>query len=90
MLAGGRGVLGVYYLLENIIHYYYCQSEGREDSSQGGEDFPLPPPLEIPCCHRFIKILKKPKAIYSPGFFFGVRKNVLRKIIHLNVNRKRN
>ena len=24
--AGGRGVLGVYYLLENIIHYY-CQSE---------------------------------------------------------------
>ena len=28
VLAGGRGVLGVYYLLENIIHYYYCQSEG--------------------------------------------------------------
>ena len=26
--ASGRGVLGVYYLLENIIHYYYCQSEG--------------------------------------------------------------
>ena len=25
--AGGRGVLGVYYLLENIIHYYYYQSE---------------------------------------------------------------
>ena len=44
VLAGGRGVLGVYYLLENIKHYYYCQSEGREDSSQGGEDFPLPPP----------------------------------------------
>ena len=34
--AGGRGVLGVYYLLENIIHYYYCQSEGGEDSSQRG------------------------------------------------------
>ena len=32
--AGGRGVLGVYYLLENIIHYYYCQSEGGEDSSK--------------------------------------------------------
>ena len=30
--AGGRGVLGVYYLLENIIHYYYSQSEGGEDS----------------------------------------------------------
>ena len=26
------GVLGVYYLLENIMHYYYCQSEGGEDS----------------------------------------------------------
>ena len=46
LLASGRGVLGVYYLLENIIHYYYCQSEGGEDSSQGGEDSPLPPPLE--------------------------------------------
>ena len=43
MLAGGRGVLGVYYLLENIIHYYNCQSEGGEDSSQGGEDSRLPP-----------------------------------------------
>ena len=39
MQASGRGVLGVYYLLENIIHYnYYCQSEVGEDSSQGGED----------------------------------------------------
>ena len=38
MRAGHRGVLGVYYLLENIIHYYYCQSEGGgEDSSHGGE-----------------------------------------------------
>ena len=37
MRVGGRGVLGVYYLLENIIHYYYCQSEVGEDSSQGGE-----------------------------------------------------
>ena len=27
----------MYYLLENIIHYYYCQSEGGEDRSQGGE-----------------------------------------------------
>ena len=46
VLAGGRGVLGVYYLLENIIHYYYCQSEGAEDSSQGsrgGKILPLPP-----------------------------------------------
>ena len=42
--AGGRGVLGVWYLLENIIHYYYSQSEGEEDSSQGWEDSPLPPP----------------------------------------------
>ena len=29
MRAGGRGVLRVYYLLENIIH---CQSEGEADS----------------------------------------------------------
>ena len=37
--------------------------------------------------HRFIKILKKPKAIVQ-GFFFGVRKNVLRKVIHLKVNER--
>ena len=42
----GKRVLGVYYLLENIIHCYYCQSEGGEDSSQGGEDSPPSPPLE--------------------------------------------
>ena len=51
--AGGRGVLGVYYLLENIIHYYYCQCEGGargEDSSQGGEDSPPSPPLENTKC----------------------------------------
>ena len=47
--AGGRGVLGVYYLLENIIHYYYCQSEGGEDSSQGGGDSPLPT-RKYPAC----------------------------------------
>ena len=29
--------MGLYYLLENIIHYYFCQSEGGEDSSQGGK-----------------------------------------------------
>ena len=45
MLAGGRVVLGVYYLLGNN---YYCQSEGGEDSSLGGggEDSPPFPPLE--------------------------------------------
>ena len=37
--------------------------------------------------HSFIKILKKPKAIVQ-GFFFGVRKNVLRNVIHLKVNKK--
>ena len=41
-LAGGKGVLGVYHLLENIIHYYYCQSEGGEDSPPS----PPSPPLE--------------------------------------------
>ena len=48
MLAGGRGVLGVYYLLENIKHYYYCQSEGWEGSSQGGKISPSPPPRKDP------------------------------------------
>ena len=48
VLAGGRGVLGVYYHLENVIHYYYCQSEGGEDSSQGGEDSPSPTPRKYP------------------------------------------
>ena len=43
LLAGGM-VLGVYYLLDNIMHYYYCQSEWGEDSNQGGEE--SPPPLE--------------------------------------------
>ena len=38
--------------------------------------------------HHFVKSLKKPKAIVQ-GFFFGVRKNVLRKVIHLKVNEKR-
>ena len=62
MLAGGRGVLGVYYLLENIYNW------------RG---------------HRSIKFLKKPKAIVQ-GFFIGIRTNVLRKVIHLKVNDKRN
>ena len=41
-------------------------------------------------CRVFSRdILKKPKAIVQ-GFFFGVRKNVWRKVIHLKVNEKRN
>ena len=46
VLAGGRGVLGVYYLLENIIHYFTTNPKGGEDSSQGVEDSPPLPPLE--------------------------------------------
>ena len=83
--AGGRGVLGVYYLLENIIHYYYCQSEGGEDSSLGGED-PPPPPRKYPAV---IVSSRFSKAIVQ-GVFFGVRKNMLSKVIHLKVNQKRN
>ena len=41
--AGGRGVLGVYYLLENIIHYYYCQSKGGKTAVKGGKIPPFPP-----------------------------------------------
>ena len=40
----GGSWAGVYYLFENIIHYYYCQSEGGEESSQGGGRFPPFPP----------------------------------------------
>ena len=43
--AGGRGFLGVYYLLENIIHYYYCQSEGGKTAVKVGEDSPVNPTL---------------------------------------------
>ena len=46
--------------------------------------------FRIPCGHCFIKIFNnKPKAIVQ-GFFSGVRKSVLRKVIHLKVNEKRN
>ena len=46
MRAGGKGVLGVYYLLENIIHYYYCQSERGKTAVKGGVGSP-PYPLYI-------------------------------------------
>ena len=48
-------------------------------------------------CYAFCKVLERSsfhqnfeetKAIVQ-GFFFGVRKNVLRKVIHLKVNEKR-
>ena len=67
--------------MENIIHYYYCQSEGGEDSP--------PPPLENTLRSSFHQNFEETKG-YSPGFFFGVRKNVLRKVIHIKVNEKRN
>ena len=37
-----------------------------------------------------MKILKKPKVIYSPGFFFSGSEKMLKKVIHLKVNEKRN
>ena len=37
----------------------------------------------------FHQNLKKPKAIVQ-GFFFGVQKKVLTKVVHLKVNEKRN
>ena len=64
MLAGGRGV-------ENIIHYYYCQSEG-------GEDFP--PPLENTLRSSFHQNFEETKGYtYSPGFFFRGPKNCVEK-----------
>ena len=74
MRAGGRGVLGVYYLLENIIHYYYCQSEGGEDSSQGAEDsHPRKYPAVIVSSN-----FEETKG-YSPGFFFWGPKKYVEK-----------
>ena len=50
-----------------ILHYYYCQSEGGGTAVKA---------LKIPCGHRFIKILKKQKAIVQGFFFRGPRKCV--------------
>ena len=45
------GSWGCIIFVENVIHYYYCQSEGEEDSSQGGERFPpFPPTRKYPAC----------------------------------------
>ena len=49
ILKGGNiGVWGswgwVYYLLENVIHYYYCQSEGGKTAVKGGRFPPFPSP----------------------------------------------
>ena len=61
-IAGGRGVLGVHYLLENIIGEVIVSSKfGR---------------------NQRLRIVQ--------GFFFGVRKNMLKKVTHLKVNEKRN
>ena len=70
MRAGGKGVLGVCYLLENIIHYYYCQSEGQ--AVKGGKIPPLPPPpppLENTLRSSFHQNFEETKG-YSPGVFF--------------------
>ena len=79
MRAGGRGVVGC-----SIIWtiYYYCQFE------KVGDDSPLSP-LENTLQSSFHQNFEEPKAIIQ-GFFFGVRKNVLRKVILLKVNEKRN
>ena len=55
--AGGRGVLGVYYLLENIMHYIITANlkGGRQQSST----------LQS----SFIQNFDETKG-YSPGFFF--------------------
>ena len=84
--AGGRGVLGVYYLLQNIIT---ANLKGGRQQSRGGR-FPLPPPLENTLQSSFHQDFEEPKGYILQGFFSGVRKNVLRKVIHLKVNEKRN
>ena len=79
VLAGGRGVLGVQYLLENIIHYYYCQSEGGGKTAvKGGL---------ICFLQSFGEVIVSSRFRNQRLFFFGVRKNVLRKVIHLKVRK---
>ena len=55
--------------------------EGREEGGGGWrrEGGGRRVSKRIPCGHHFIKV-----------FFFGVRKNVLSKVIYLKVNEKRN
>ena len=54
--------------------YYYCQSERGEDSSQVGEDSPLPPTLENTLRSSF----QETKG-YSPGVFFRGPKKCVEK-----------
>ena len=50
MLAGGRGVFGVYYLLENIIHYFTTNLQGGKTAVKGGKIPPFPPTRKYPGC----------------------------------------
>ena len=68
MLAGGRGVLGVYYLLGNIIHCITANLKGGGDSSQGGEDSPSPPPPP----RKYPAVIVSSK--FRRGFFSGSEK----------------
>ena len=89
MLAGGRGVLGVYYLLENIRHYYYCQSEGVKTAVKEGKIPPSPPPLplENTLPSSFHQNFEETKG-YSPGFFFRGQKKCVEKNNPSESNRK--
>ena len=83
MLAGGRGVLGLYYLLENnsIIHYYYCQSEGGGRQQSRGGRFTPPPPPPLPRKYSAVIVssnFEETKG-YSPGFFFQGPKKCVEK-----------
>ena len=73
MRAGGRGVLGVKYLLENIIHFYYCQSEVGELRQQS-----TLPPLENTLRSSFHQNFEETKG-YSPGVFFRGPKKCVEK-----------
>ena len=66
--------------------------KGGKTAVKGGKIPPSPPPLENTLRSSFHQTLEETKGCIhiSLGVFFGVQKNVLRKVIHLKVNKKRN
>ena len=78
VLAGGRGVLGVYYLLENIIHYYFITANLKGGEIPPFSPPPPPPPLENILRSSFHQNFEETKG-YSPGCFFQGPKKCVEK-----------
>ena len=64
-------------------------SERASQEEQNGAEFQHETKYTTHRMSPFHQNFNKPKAIIQ-GFFLGIRKKVLRKVIHLKVNEKRN